>query len=61
MVWLFKTKIRWNSKIVLYGCSFIVYIKTDDIYKDIAEDVETRFDTSKYELDRSLKKEKITK
>ena len=26
--------------------SFIVYIKTDDIYKDIAEDVETRFDTS---------------
>ena len=31
--------------------SFIVYIKTDDIYKDIAEDVETRFDTSKYELE----------
>ena len=29
--------------------SFIVYIKTDDIYKDIAEDVETRFDTSNYE------------
>ena len=25
--------------------SFIVYIKADDIYKDIAEDVETRFDT----------------
>ena len=23
---------------------FIVYIKTDDIYKDIAEGVETRFD-----------------
>ena len=23
--------------------SFIVYIKTDDIYKEIAEDVETRF------------------
>ena len=35
--------------------SFIVYIKTD-IYKDIAEDVETRFDTSIYELDRSLPK-----
>ena len=30
--------------------SFIVYIKTDDIYKGIAEDVETRFDTSTYEL-----------
>ena len=25
---------------------FIVYIKRDDIYKDIAEDVETRLDTS---------------
>ena len=23
--------------------SFIVYVKTDDVYKDIAEDVETRF------------------
>ena len=31
--------------------SFNVYIKTDDIYKDIAEDVETRFDTSNYELE----------
>ena len=36
--------------------SFIVYIKTDDIYKDIAEDVEKRFDTSHYELERSLAK-----
>ena len=27
---------------------FTVYIKTDDIYKDITEDVETRFDTSNY-------------
>ena len=25
--------------------SFIVHVKTDDIYKDIAEDVEKRFDT----------------
>ena len=33
---------------------FIVYKKTDDIYKAIAEDVETRFDTSNYELDRLL-------
>ena len=34
--------------------SFIVYIETDDIYKDIAEDVKTRFDTLKYELDRYI-------
>ena len=38
--------------------SFIVYIKTDDIYKDIAEDVKTRFDTSNYELDGPLTKRK---
>ena len=32
--------------------SFIVYIKTDDIHKDIAEDVEIGIDTSKFELNR---------
>ena len=36
--------------------SFIVHVKRNDIYKDIAEDVETRFDTSNFELDRSLPK-----
>ena len=36
----------------------IVYIKADDIYKYNAEDVETRFDTSNYELDRPLPKGK---
>ena len=40
---------------------FILYIKTDDIYKDIAEDVETTFDTSNYELDRPLPKDKNEK
>ena len=35
---------------------FIVYIKTDDFQKDIAEYVETRFDTSNYQLDRPLPK-----
>ena len=43
------------------GDSFIVYIKTDHIYEDIAEDVETRFDTSNYELDRLLPKGKNKK
>ena len=38
--------------------SFIIYVKTEDIYKDIAEDVETRFDTSNLELDRPLSKGK---
>ena len=39
---------------------FIAYIKTDDTYKDIEEFVETRFDTSNYELDKPLAKEKKT-
>ena len=34
--------------------SFIMHIKTEDFYKDIAEDVEKRFDTSSYECDRPL-------
>ena len=34
--------------------SFIVYVKTDTIYKDIAKDVETRLDTSNYELNKPL-------
>ena len=29
--------------------SFISYIKTEDFYKDIANDVERWFDTSKYD------------
>ena len=41
--------------------SFIVYIKADDIYKDIAEDVKTRFDTSNYELNRPFPKGKNKK
>ena len=41
--------------------NFIVHVKTDDIYKDVAEDVEKRFDTSNYEIDRPLPKGKNKK
>ena len=41
--------------------SFIVYIKTDNIYKDIPEDVETRLGTSNYDLHRLLPKGKDKK
>ena len=34
--------------------SFIMHIKTEDFYKDIANDVEKRFDTSIYEVNRPL-------
>ena len=36
--------------------SFIVHVKIDDIYKGIAEDMETRFETSNFEVDRPLPK-----
>ena len=41
--------------------NFIVHVKTVDIYKDIAEDVETIYDTLNFELDRSLPKRKNRK
>ena len=36
--------------------SFIIQIKTEDFYKDIADDVRKRYDTSNYEVDRPLPK-----
>ena len=46
-----------NIIIIIKYC-FIVYIKTNDNYKDIAEDIETGFDISNYELNRPLPTEK---
>ena len=34
--------------------SFIMHIKTEDFYKDIAEDVEKKYDTSNYTVERPL-------
>ena len=59
-MWLCKTKILWKCKPFLYGYREIHYsCKTDDIYKDIEEDVETRFGISNYESSRRFHKEKI--
>ena len=38
--------------------SFIVHVKKDDIYKDIAEDVQARSDSTNVEIDRPLPKRK---
>ena len=54
-------KPKYDEKVKLYyvdSNSFTVYIKTDNIYKNIAQNVETRFDTSNYELHRPLPKGK---
>ena len=41
--------------------SFIVYIKTEDIYQDIAKDFEARFDASNYKLVKPLSKKRSKK
>ena len=41
--------------------SFLVHIKTDDIYKDIVEDGEARFDTQTLNQTDGCLKEKIKK
>ena len=56
LIWLCKTKIWRKSKIIYYmdKYSFTVYIKNDDVYKEIPDDAETWSDTSNYELLRLL-------
>ena len=57
-----KPKYDENAKVCYMDTdSFIAHVKTDDIYKDTAEDVETRFDTSSFELDRPLPKRRKKK
>ena len=41
--------------------SFIIYVIRDNIYKDILEDVEIRFDNSNCELDRPSPERKMKK
>ena len=57
-----KPKYAENAKLCYVDTdSLVVHVKTDDIYKDIAEGVETRSDTSNFELDRPLPKLKNEK
>ena len=50
-----KPKYQQNTKLCyMDNDSFIIQIKTEDFYEDIADDVEKRFDTSNYEVDRPL-------
>ena len=41
--------------------NFIIHIKTEDVYEDIADDVEKRFDTSNFDFNRPLPTEKNKK
>ena len=55
-----KPKYVGNGKLCYIDTdSFIVHVKIDDINKDIAEDFETRSDTSNFELASPLAKKKL--
>ena len=55
--WYDYMKPKYDNKVKLCymdADGFIMDIKTNDFYKDIANDVENRFDTSNYEVNRPL-------
>ena len=55
--WYDYMKPKYNNDVKLCYMdtdSFIMSIKTNGFYKDIASDVENRFDTSNYEVNRPL-------
>ena len=55
--WFDYMKPKYNDNVKLCYMdmdSFIMNIKTNDFYKDISNDIENRFDTSNYEVNRPL-------
>ena len=55
--WYSYMKLKYNDNVRLCYMdtdSFVMHIKTNDFDKDIASDVENRFDTSNYEVNRPL-------
>ena len=55
--WYDYVKIKYEDKARLCYMdtdSFVVNIKTKDVYKDISQDINKRFDASKYTFDRPL-------
>ena len=55
--WYGYMKPKYGNDVKLYYMdtdNFIMNIKTEDFYKDIANDVEKRFDMSNYEVNRPL-------
>ena len=55
--WYDYMKPKYGDNVKLYYIdtdSFIMHIKTEDFFKDIANDIEKRFDTSNYEINRPI-------
>ena len=63
-IWYDYIKTKYQNSVKLFYMdtdSFIINIKTEDFYEDIANDVEKRSDTSNYEVNRLLPKGKNKK
>ena len=57
-----KSRCQNNAKLCYMDTdSFIIYPKTEDVYEDIADNVEKRFDTSTYEVNRPFPTKKNKK
>jgi len=57
-----KPKYGGSAKLMYMDTdSFVYYIKTEDVYKDISSDVEARFDTSNYPKVEDNKDPNITR
>ena len=57
-----KPKSQQNAKLCYMDTdSYIIHIKTEDVYEDIADNVEKRFDISNDEVDRPLLIDKTKK
>ena len=55
--WFDSIKPKYGDKVKLCYMdidNFTIHLKTEDFYKDIVNDVEKRFDTSNYEVNRRL-------
>ena len=52
--WYDYMKPKYNDNVKLCYMDFVMHIKTNYFYKDISDDVDNRFDTSKYEVKRPL-------
>ena len=55
--WYAEMKPKYGDRIRLCYMdtgNFIIHIKTEDFYKDIADDVEKKYDTSNYTVERPL-------
>ena len=49
-----KPKYKDRVRLLLYVICFIMHIQTENFYKDIADDIEKKYDTSNYTVERPL-------